>query len=110
MRGCVTVLVCVLAAAGCQRSAATGPAWPAPAITDDDGGESLEPRQTSVATALEKADDDEPVEPVVEAAKPAATPAPAAEPETAAAVSPPTQPTTDEVIIHEEIIIEIEDE
>lgn len=100
----------VLAAAGCTGAKPTGPAWPAPSTTADDGGESIEPRDTSVAAAIEKADDSD-AEPAATptaeiVAKPGATAEPADRPVT---LSPPTHPTTDDVIITEEIIIEIDD-
>ena len=98
----------VVALGACSHGKATGPAWPAPDKPDPDDrdGESIAPHEAStVATALEKSDesaakkDDEPDEAVPAAAtedKPA-TPAPS------------TQPSTDDVIMSDEIIIEIDD-
>lgn len=84
---------------------APGPAWPTAAATDEDGGESLAPRETAVA-AIEAAD-----EPAVETA-----PAVAITAEAAAVVAPDeaTPPTTitapEEVIDLDDIVIEIEEE
>jgi len=81
------------------------PAWPKAAATDDDGGESLAPRQVA-AVALEEAD-----EPVVEAA-----PEAAATPDAPAADAPDATPTApvitapEEVINLDDIVIEIEEE
>ena len=109
MRGSlrVAVLAVAIAATGCHQAKPVALAWPTPSTTADDGGESIEPA-TTVASAVEKTDDA-----AVEAApaaeivaKPGAA---AAEPEKPATVSPPTQPASDEVIMSEEIIIEIED-
>jgi hypothetical protein len=107
MRGLLSVLL-VVAIAACGSKPPTGPAWPAPSTTADDGGESLEPRSTAVATAIEKSEDEAPEKPADQpeiVAKPGAA---AAEPETPATVSPPTS-VSDDVIMSEEIIIEIED-
>jgi hypothetical protein len=99
-----------LSACACPQKAASGPAWPAPSTTADDGGESLEPRHTSVATALEKSAEPEPE---LEAAPAAADATKSADPAAAEGDKLPTMtaPTTpsDEVIFSEEMIIEIEE-
>ena len=103
------LLAILVAGAGCHGSKQTGPAWPAPSTTADDGGESIAPRETSVAAAVESSDEkDEPVATAAaaEPAKSAATPDSGDKPAT---VSAPTQPATDDLMISEEIIIEIDD-
>jgi hypothetical protein len=109
MRRLLPVLFVVVALAACGHKKATGPAWPEPSKNEggaEDGGESLAPRETStVAAAIEKSEepaakkDDEKV---------ADAPAAAGE-EKAPTVSAPTQPVTDDIIMSDEIIIEIED-
>ena len=103
------VLLSVLLVA-CGSPKTKGPAWPEPSKTADDGGESLAPRETSVAAAVEKSEsdddaDDKPAEP---AAKPAATAEPAEKPATTPTISQP-QPIVDDVIITEDIIIDIDE-
>lgn len=106
----VATLIVVALAAGCGKTKASGPAWPAPSTTAEDGGESLEPQSTTVATSLEKADDKTEVDKApAAAAEPTDKPAAATEAEKPATVTPPTQPTSDEVIMSEEIIIEIDE-
>jgi hypothetical protein len=107
----VATLIVALAAlvAGCHKPAATGPAWPAPSKTADDGGESIAPHSTTVAASVEKSADveDKADKPAADtSAKPTAT---ASEPEKAPTLTPPTQPKDDEVIMSEEIIIEIDE-
>jgi hypothetical protein len=99
------VLVVVSACAG---SAAHGPAWPKPHVSENDGGESLAPHQAhSVAEiGLAKDDDDEGKPAVV---TPTAGSAAAATGTVTPAVTTPTQTPTDETINTEEIIIEIDD-
>jgi hypothetical protein len=100
--------VALLSLGACGRGKASGPAWPAPSTTAEDGGESLEPRETStVAAALEKSE-----EPEDKKAEPAATPAaesPSDTGEKPAATPVPSPPIVDDVIMSDEIIIEIED-
>lgn len=95
-------------AAGCSHPKPTGPKWPEPSATDEDGGESIEPHAsaTYAAAAIEKSEDTPAAAPAPEASsaadatsddKPASTPA----------VSEPT--VEDEVLTTEEIIIEIEE-
>jgi len=107
MRGSLSVVLALALATGCHRAKPTVPAWPAPSTTADDGGESIDPHPTAVATSIEKSgDDDEVVGPTTEiVAKPTAT----VEVDKPATVSPPVQSTPDEVIMSEEIIIEIDD-
>jgi hypothetical protein len=107
MRGSVFALLLTIAAGGCGGRATTGPAWPAASTTAEDGGESLEPQHTSVTAALEEADDDEADVEVTKELTPPAS-APAAE-IPATTVTAPIQPPSDEVIISDEMIIEIED-
>lgn len=112
MRRVLLVLSLSALALGCSGAKPTGPAWPAPSTTAEDGGESIEPRSTSVATAIEKSADPEPSaddEPAAEDAKPEAKPAEAddkAEAEAAAG----TSLDDENVMMTEEIIIEVEDE
>jgi hypothetical protein len=101
------LLAILVAAAGCGGSKASGPAWPAPSTTAEDGGESIAPRDRSVATAVEKSADDndgkDDDKPTSDAAKPASeikeiTPAPQA-----------STPTNDDPVITDELIIEVDD-
>lgn len=91
-----------LAACGGRERA---PAWPKAAVTDDDGGESLAPRQVA-AVALEAAD-----EPAVDA-----VPETAVTPDAPAADAPDAAPTApvitapEEVINLDDIVIEIEED
>ncbi len=103
------LLAILVASAGCHGSKASNPAWPAPSTTADDGGESLAPRQTSVAAAVEKSADDKNDD---EDDKPAATDAKPAAATDIKEITPEPQPgvTTDEPIITDELIIEIEDD
>ena len=105
----VASLIVALALAACHKARSSGPAWPAPSKTADDGGESLEPRSTTVAASVEKSEDvaDEKAEkPEADTAE---KPAAASEPDKAPTLSPLTQPKDDEVIMSEEIIIEIDE-
>jgi hypothetical protein len=102
MRG----LLFVVMLAACSHAKASGPAWPEPSKTADDGGESVEPHETSaVAAAIEKSDEPE-EKPAVEPEKDAPAEATDDKPAT---VSAPTQPSNDDVIMSDEIIIEIDD-
>ena len=103
MRG----LLLVVLLAACGHSKASGPKWPEPSTTAEDGGESLDPRPSSTyAAAIEKspdADDDKPAAATTTTTtttttddKPASTPA-------------TTQTPSDDVFMSEEIIIEIDD-
>jgi hypothetical protein len=103
----VAILLGLAAASGCHHAKQTGPSWPAPSTTADDGGESIAPREHTVASAVEKsadadeADDDE----VVESSKPAAT----SEDKPATPAAQPATPPADDVIITDDIIIEIDE-
>jgi hypothetical protein len=108
----IVVLAVALAlplGAGCHKASSSGPAWPAPSKTAEDGGESIEPRSTAVAASVEKSEDvtaEKDDKPATEAAE---KPATASEPDKAPTLSPATQPKDDEVIMSEEIIIEIDE-
>jgi hypothetical protein len=106
-------LLFVVVLAGCGGAAAQGPAWPQPPLTVDDGGESIAPRNTTLAAIADKpspvatavADDDERT-PAIEPTDPKTPPAAAGEiPDAADDTS-----SDDTVIIHDEIVIEIDDE
>lgn len=103
--GLVIALVSTLAA--CHGQKVDSPAWPAASTTADDGGESLEPRPTSVASAVESSgsDEEEPAA-VTDDVKPAAAPA---TPDTPGAAAPTGASPQGEVIMSDEIIIEIDD-
>lgn len=109
MRGRLSVVLLALAFAGCHSAKPASPAWPAPSTTAEDGGESIEPHSTAVAASIERSDSDDEDDASVDV--PAEIPAKAAtpEPDKPPTISPPTQPTSDDVIISEEIIIEIDD-
>jgi len=96
----------VLALTACGHPKASGPAWPAPSTTADDGGESIAPRETKVAAAPApvEAPEEKPAAPTAAApaAKTGDTPAPA----TAPAATPPT---VEDLLINEDVIIEIDD-
>lgn len=99
------LLVAVLA--GCASHAATGPAWPKPHASEDDGGESLAPHvsRSDSAAAIETADDDAKPVAATPAAPPAPAPEPAATPTTPAA---PAQPSEDTIII-DDVVIQIDE-
>ena len=102
------VVAILLGAAACHGAKQAGPAWPAPSTTADDGGESIAPRDRTVAAAVEKSaddDDDKDAKPAADAAKPTA----ASEDKPATPAATPTAPAVDDVIITDDIIIEIED-
>jgi hypothetical protein len=109
------VVVALLAfATACGGRKPQGPAWPAASTTAEDGGESLEPRPSaSYAAALEKSQDK------VEDKKPAADASedkPAAAATTTADEKKPSAPPetatseTDDILMTDEIVIEIEEE
>ncbi len=101
-------LVTVLAA--CGGRAAQGPAWPEMAEREEDGGESLAPRQPAAISIADKdADDDKPApaKPAAEAAKPAAA-KPAAE-TTEVPLPAPTITVEEDAIEIDGIVIEIEE-
>jgi len=101
-------ILLVLAVTACTHSAATGPAWPKAHASDDDGGESLAPRDPakSIAVAAEAPDDDNPAP----AAAPAATPAPAPVTEGAAPAAAPAAAQPEDVLTTEEIVIDVGDD
>ncbi|HTR50826.1 MAG TPA: hypothetical protein VMJ10_08980 [Kofleriaceae bacterium] len=93
---------------GCASHAASGPAWPKPHASDDDGGESIAPHvsRSDSAAAIETADDD--AKPVVAAPVAPTAAAPASEPAAAPAAAPPAQPSEDTIII-DDVVIQIDD-
>lgn len=100
------VLFVVLAACGAKR---TGPAWPKMTEKEIDGGESLAPKASAVAS-VDKDDDDVPV--VAKPAEKAEPAKPEAKGETKPAETKPAEPAkpTEELIITtEEIVIEIDE-
>ena len=109
MRAALYLLV-VAGIAACGHATQTGPAWPAPSTTTEDGGESLEPRPSStVAAAIEESD--EPEEKAADTAdvddKDADTAAPAKDDDSSSTST--SESTSDEPMMTDEIIIEIED-
>lgn len=98
--------VLVVALAACSSKHTSGPAWPAPSTTADDGGESIAPRETKVAAAPEKTETPEEKPAAAPAAAAPAKPGEAAAPATAPAAAPPT---VEDLLINEDVIIEIED-
>lgn len=105
MRALWLSVVIASSAAACSSRASTGPAWPKSHASEDDGGESLEPR---VASAIEeqRAEDGDDV-PVVKAPTP--TPAaPAAAPAAPAAAAPVPSGEV-QVLETDEVIIEVDE-
>jgi len=99
-------LLFVVMLSACTHAHTTGPAWPEPSKTADDGGESIAPHETSaVAAAIEKSE--EPAEKAAAAEPEAAAKEAPAEDKPAAA--PAASPANDDVIMSDEIIIEIDD-
>lgn len=101
------LLAIVVAASGCHGAKQTGPAWPAPSTTADDGGQSIEPRPTSVATSVEKSadnDDEDDKKADAPAAKSAAT-----DEKPASTPTLPSAQPTEPVMLDDEIIIEVDD-
>ena len=99
----------VIVLAGCAARAASGPAWPRPAVREVDGGESLAPRPAARAIAA-IVEDDRPADKAASdkpAAPPSGSPA-AGAPDKPAAAAPATAPP-DDPIVTEDIVIEIED-
>lgn len=102
----VAAVLCL--AMGCGAHGDPGPAWPKRLDPEVDGGESLAPRTASVVAASEKKDEDE------DEAKPDAKTDDAAktiELKSDDAKDTDAKPatSTDDVIIIDDIIIEIED-
>jgi len=94
----------VVALAGCAARA-TGPAWPKPHDTGEDGGQSLAPRAGAVSVEADKPDET----PVAPEAAPAAPSAPASEPAGGGPAITPSIHQPEEPIQTEDIIIEIDD-
>jgi hypothetical protein len=92
--------------AGCVGHASSGPAWPKPHASEDDGGESLEPRVGGAfVEATRPADnDDHPA-----AAEPAVKPAAVAPVASAPAVVAPAPSGELQVLEGDEIIIEVDE-
>jgi hypothetical protein len=100
------LLFVVVALAACGHSKASGPAWPEPSKTAEDGGESIAPHPSATyAAVVEKAETVEEAKPTPTAAAPAAT----SEDKPATTPATTTAPASEEVITTEEIIIEIDD-
>jgi len=95
------VLVVLTACAGASSHE---PAWPKQHVSENDGGESLAPRQAHQVAAISK---DEDVDAKPASVTPAAAPAAATTDAATPAATP--APATDETINTEEIIIEIDD-
>lgn len=111
-----SAIVCVLALwvglAGCGAGADRGPAWPKPSPVEpeDDGGESLAPRQASSVAAIEDSDDPAPSTSPASgssAAASSASPASAQQKSEKAADAPASREL--DPLTTEEIVIEIED-
>jgi hypothetical protein len=108
MRLIGTLVFLLAGSIGCHGAKATGPAWPAPSTTADDGGESIELQTTTVAASVEKSADaekDEPSKPAAED-KPAA---PAAEDKSPTLSQPQPAPSTDDILMTDDLIIEIDE-
>lgn len=92
--------------ASCTHAATTSPAWPKASEPEKDGGESLAPHESrQISVAVEKSAEEAKPDAKAEA-KPAAAPAEAGAAPAAAATT--TQPT-EETIMSEEIIIDVDD-
>ena len=93
--------------AGCASHAATTPAWPKLHETEKDGGESLSPHvANSAVAAVEKGGSDE--EPAKPAAAPSTAPATPKEPAATVPTAPSATPS-DEPIVTDDIVIEVDD-
>lgn len=107
MRSFVALVLVSCLAAACGGSGAKTPRWPQMAEREEDGGESLAPRQGAVT--VESTGDDEPEEAATPAAEVTETkPAEAAKESPAPTVSTPVV-APEEVINIDDIVIEIED-
>ena len=99
-------LLAVVVLAACAHAPASGPAWPKPATSSSDGGESLAPHESrQVVTAVEKS---EPEPKPTAPATPAAPVAPAPTVGAAAVPAMTTQPVEEPMTV-EDIIIEIDE-
>jgi hypothetical protein len=108
MHRLLLVVAASVALAACGHSKASGPKWPEPSAKDEDGGESIAPRPSAqYAAAVEKStdvDDDKPGDAKSD------TPATTSSGDTpAAAAAATSQPASDEPIMTDEIIIEIDE-
>lgn len=107
-------LACLLAAiaplsAGCGHAAERAPAWPRPAASETDGGESLAPRQPGVIAAIEDGGTATPAPPAGAAANDSADAAPAdATPKADRPADAPAAREPD-ILSTEDIVIEIDD-
>ena len=92
---------------GCGHPRTSGPKWPEPSKTADDGGESVAPAPSATyAAAIEKsaeASDDKP------AAATSSTPSAKPDDDKPATAPAESKPTVEDVFMSEEIIIEIDD-
>src|SRR5688572_22425830 len=96
--------------AACGGRAASGPAWPKAAETEEDGGESLDPQHASNVAAVERAEDRTPAieaTVVMEAPPPAPKPDAAATPPAGSGTPPAAKPPEGEVQIE---VIEVRPE
>lgn len=94
----------------CGHARDTGPAWPAPSTTEEDGGQSIDP-PSPVAAAIEKADEPEDEKPASSDADAGEEKADEATPEKDDSdEATPASDSTDEPVMTEEIIIEIDDQ
>jgi hypothetical protein len=101
-------LLLLVALVGCGHAKATGPSWPEPSTTADDGGESIAPHPSAAyAAAVESSNDAADAKPAAEATTASTTPA--ANDDTPVATPAVSQPIVEDVFMSEEIIIEIED-
>jgi hypothetical protein len=113
----VRLLLLVVVLAGCGGASTHGPAWPAPSTTAEDGGESIAPKNTELAAIADKPS---PVATPVAADEEATPTAESAEVKTSPKTSPAgvetpdaaddDSATDDTLTIHDEIVIEIDDE
>lgn len=103
----LAVVALVTLVAGCGAGRERGPAWPTRSESDVDGGESLAPRTTSVVAASETKKD-APKKTEETAVTTEGAEKPADKPADAKATTAVTAPS-DDVIIIDDIVIEIEE-
>jgi hypothetical protein len=107
MRGLLLVILASAPIAACGPSRASGPKWPEPSATAEDGGESIAPHPSATyAAAIEKsadASDDKP------AAETTSSSAAASDDKPTTPTPSVSQPVIEDVFMTEEIIIEIDD-
>jgi len=94
-------------AGACGHSKASGPKWPEPSTTAEDGGESIEPRPSSAYAAVVEKSDDVATDKPAAASTSSSTSSPSED--KPATMSTPSAPTSDDVFQTDEIIIEIDD-